>query len=352
MKKIINNYPKGYNELRNIVKNNSDNFVHVKDIFQYGLHLYRVITKKGYHPFFKGMFYYPFLKQHKAQFFNSINLGPQSWDVYFETTLPRLGDAPKWLEYLCVKQLASNKCENLYAISNCAKKLQIAKIENQYPKFAHKIIPKISIKYPPQKKIIKNYDDKNLPKNKLIFTIVGSDFFRKGGRETLQVFNDLIPIYPELQLNIISTLNFGDYASKTTEVDYNNAKAIIKNFPDNISHYTKLPNEQVLELLVNSHVGLLPTWGDSFGYSVLEAQAAGCPVISTNIRALTEVNSDEIGWLIKLDLDKNFNPILGDKLEREQVSNIIAENLKTILIEIVSNKSIIKQKAELLLHEK
>jgi glycosyltransferase involved in cell wall biosynthesis len=352
MKKIINNYPEGYAELRNIVKENSDNFLRVKDIFQYGLHLYRKLTKKGYHPFFKGMFYYPLLRNHKAQFFNTINLGPQYWDVYFETTLPRLGDAPKWLEYFCVKKLASNKCENLYAISECAKKLQVVKIENQYPKFASKIIPKISVKYPPQKKLIKSYNDKNLSHDKIIFTIIGSDFFRKGGREILRVFNDLIPIHPELHLNIISTLNYGDYASKTTVKDYNNATAIIANYSNNITHYTKLPNKHVLELLINSHVGLLPTWGDSFGYSVLEAQAAGCPVITTNIRALPEINSDEIGWVIKLNLDKNLNPIIDDNIERESVSNIISENLKKILIDIVSDKTIIKQKAELLINEK
>lgn len=43
-----------------------------------------------------------------------------------------------------------------------------------------------------------------------------------------------------------------------------------------------IPNEQVLEILKNAHVGFLPTIADTFGYSVLVMQASGCPVVNNN----------------------------------------------------------------------
>lgn len=348
MEKIINNYPNGYNEKRNIIKGNAENFLHVKDIFQYGLHAYHFLTKRSYHPFFKGMFYYPFKIKSKAQFFNTINLGGQSWDVFFETTLPRLGQVPKWLERYCMNKLASTKCENIYAISECAKNLQAQKVIKEYPELADKIISKMTIKYPPQRKLINSYGDKKLPKNKLIFSLVGSDFFRKGGKEVLTAFTHLIKNNPELHLNIVSTLNYGDYASKSTIEDYNYALRIINEHNQNISLYESIPNNKVLEILVNSHVGLLPTFGDTFGYSVLEAQAAGCPVISTNIRALTEINNNDIGWIINLELDDNLNPILNPENMKIKACRLIVSELIKTISEIIQNKSIIIKKSELI----
>ncbi len=45
-------------------------------------------------------------------------------------------------------------------------------------------------------------------------------------------------------------------------------------------------------------IGMLPSYADTYGFSVLEAQA-GNAVITTDIRALPEVNNPAVGWLIK-----------------------------------------------------
>ena len=62
-----------------------------------------------------------------------------------------------------------------------------------------------------------------------------------------------------------------------------------------ISYVPKLTNNETLELMKKSHIGLLPTYADTYGYSVLEFQAAGCPVITTNVRALPEINNNNLG---------------------------------------------------------
>jgi glycosyltransferase involved in cell wall biosynthesis len=78
-------------------------------------------------------------------------------------------------------------------------------------------------------------------------------------------------------------------------------------------------------------VGLLPTWADSYGYSCLEFQACGCPVISTDVRSLPEINNDKCGWVISIP--KN-NTGLDAKLDTEQDRLDFSNHLSKKLVEI------------------
>lgn len=303
------NYPEGYNEKRNFINPLKGKIAFKKqlDLFQILLHLWFKFTGKGYHPFFKGLFFNPFINRNKTfRFFNTILIGKNPWQATFETTLPRLGNAPAWIYKLAVKQLRKDNCTAIYAMSQCAYNMQVEYMKNNWPRYANAIISKMSVKHPYQAPLIEKYEDKPLNNSKIIFTLTGGDFFRKGGMEVLKAFDQLIPDYPQLHLNIISSLNYGDYATHTTIDDQIEAKRIIASHQQNITHYNSLPNEKVLEIYKASHIGLLPTWADSYGYSVLEAQAAGCPCITTDIRALPEINNDEIGWIIELT-EKVYN---------------------------------------------
>ena len=134
--------------------------------------------------------------------------------------------------------------------------------------------------------------------------------------------------------------------SKTNSKDKDLAEKLVSG-NTNIKYYKTLPNNKVLELLKNSHIGLLPTYADTYGYSVLEAQAAGCPVISTNIRALPEINNNEAGWIIEVPKDKNGNAILKTPEDRKELSSIIEQELYRIIKdEIIPNPEIIKKKGE------
>ena len=63
-------------------------------------------------------------------------------------------------------------------------------------------------------------------------------------------------------------------------------------------------NEDVLALLRDAHVLLLPALAETYGYAVLEAQACACAVVSTNVRALPELNGPDHGWVIDLALQR------------------------------------------------
>ncbi len=109
----------------------------------------------------------------------------------------------------------------------------------------------------------------------------------------------------------------------------------------------------MLELAKKSHVGLLPTLGDTFGFSTLEMEAAGCPVITTDREARPEIVDDMCGWLIGTQ-DMKF--IHGEDEgiytheDVEQASEVIADRLKNILQHILEDNSVIEQKAVNALH--
>ena len=344
MKQIITNNPNGYNEKRNIFSRYTANFVYKKDVFDLGLKIAHKLTQKGYQPFWKGLYYNIKDQNTECVFFNTINLGKNPWRVYFETKLPRLGKAPKFVYDMAVKRLVKDNCKEIIAISHCTYNLQLEYIKSTYPKYYDVIKEKMVIKLPPQRPLIEDYSEKLLSQEKIVFTLVGADFFRKGGKEILQVVNELIPLFPQIQLNIVSSLNYGDYASRTTKDDCNESLQMIQKNHKNICHYISLPNSEVLELFKNSHVGLLPTWADSFGYSVLEAQAAGCPVITTDIRALPEINNDELGWIIKVQKNNSNDADISSQEKREIFSEKLQNKLFMIIIEILNNPDMIKEK--------
>ena len=78
----------------------------------------------------------------------------------------------------------------------------------------------------------------------------------------------------------------------------------------------------MLELLSGSHIGLLPSFAETYGYVVLEMQAAGVPVVTTDIRAFSEVNPDECGWRIRTPT--GVSKVSGQKADYSKQYSILA----------------------------
>lgn len=343
--KLIGTSYLNYPQKRNFadLKYGSYTFVEVKDVFRRFTNVAFYFIGKIYAPL-QFLFFHSSNRRIEAyHFFNTISFNNKPWIVTFETSIPRLGSSPRFLYRLTAKRLAHKSCKRIIAISECTAAIQRAYLENAFPEIAAEIDRKLMILHPAQPLLLKEYEAKDI-NDKIVFTLIGADFFRKGGKEVLLVFDKLITEGKPVHLNIISSLNYGDYASHSTKDDFNYANEIINKHPYSISHYCSLPNEQALKVLLNSHVGLLPTYADTYGYSVLEAQAAGCPVITTNVRALTEINDNETGWVINLPLDNNFNALLKTQFERKHVSDIITRELKLVIDSVLIDPTIINRK--------
>lgn len=270
---------------------------------------------------------------------NSISASSIPWISTFSHYLPRWNMTSRFGMGL----LAGKACRKLIAISSFAFMYQDALLE-RYPVHRESIRQKMLIVHPAQSPLISSVEEKQPEKDVVVCTMVGSDFFRKGGLEILQATERLAKMDYPIRVNIVSSLDAWDYASHAGAEEVRLAEQIIARLPGFVRHYRVLPNADVLQLLVNSHVGLLPTYDDIYGYSVLEAQAAGCPVISTDICALPEINNDDIGWLIRVPKDTFGIAYRKRDAQRQRLSREIEEQMFAHLRSICDNPGIAKEK--------
>ena len=276
-------------------------------------------------------------------FFNGLSLGRKPWFSTFETYLPRWGSyGGQRLEW-GLKLMAGSACKGLFALSDCTARFQEAFLAD-FPAYRDEVMAKVSVLHPPQPLLLEDFSTKNTSPDFIDCCLVGADFFRKGGLETLRVMDRLIAEGLPLRLYIVSAMNTGDYASRAGPADLAEAQRLIQKHPGRIFHHERLPYAGVLDLFRACDVGLLPTWADTYGYTVLEAQAAGCPVITTNVRALPEINPESAGWQLEMPLDERGNAVIGSEPERRAFSNSLEEQLDGCLREVAGLPAEIKRR--------
>ena len=330
----------GYNEKRHFL----DHSLGVAPVWDFSALVEKLIfrlTKVGYRPTWKSFFFRPF-DQRVFLGFNTIRIDGGPFLVFFETTLPRVSKKRFLLVYLERRALKSSNCLGLVAISHCAKNLQLTQ---------HGTQKEITVLHPPQKILVaKGKDSRWTETGPIRFCFVGRDFARKGGIELLRAFDKLNQM--NWHLTIVSSLSIDDYASQYTKEEQRvlkqEVREILDRRTDQIDWRQSLPNEKVLSIMKTSHVGLLPTWHDTYGYSVLEFQASGCPVISTDIRALPEINNNSCGWVIPIGekFDARISP-LRLKRQRKAFSKDLTNSLMTLFEEILASpRALLQEKAE------
>ena len=295
-------------------------------------------------------------------FFNCINLGKHSkWVISVESGVPwpvsvtrcvESEDADlssiaqdKYVERR-IKALANSNCLGLLALSHCTENIQ-REIIKQFPQYESIIAKKMITLLPPQKLIIGDVLEKGvtwIEEEPLTFIYVGSDFYRKGGRETVLVLSELHKRY-SFKLILISSMAVDEKRYMRKENDEKESKCLIEKNKDWIEYYDRLPNTEVLEKMKKAHVCLLPTWMDTFAYSVLEAQACGTPVISTSLRALTEINNENVGWLIDVPVNRLNNPLHLTREQQDVFSEKLLNGLRDKLEYVLQHREEIKDKA-------
>lgn len=294
-------------------------------------------------------------------FFNTINFSEKTpWVVSVESGVPwplnvircvESADADlssiKTDRYIekCMHYLSLPNCKGLLALSECSQRIQF-EIIKQFPQYEYQIRQKLITLSPPQELLVRSVQEKNISYNAPItFIFIGRDYFRKGGRETVQVLSKLHKKY-DFRLILISDLRVDEPKYFRTNHDIEDAKTLINANLDWIEYHAFLPNEKVLEKIKSSHVALLPTWMDTYGYSLLECQACGTPVITTSLRALTETNRSECGWLVDVPVNKLNNPIHNTVEERNRFSDQLLNGLENCLEEILEHPEQISLKAK------
>ena len=110
---------------------------------------------------------------------------------------------------------------------------------------------------------------------------------------------ELIKKFPELKLQIVG-------GGELTEKE----KMLLKNkIPNSYEYYCNLSNKE-LNLMYNEAKYLLyPSLYEGFGVPVVEAQAAGCPVVCCNVSSLPEVAGDAALYITGKNIEEDLGLI-------------------------------------------
>jgi glycosyltransferase involved in cell wall biosynthesis len=254
---------------------------------------------------------------------------------------------PRWNVHSTtgLRTLAGGSCRRIIAMSSWAFNHQKSFLE-AHPDLRDVVTAKMTTLHPAQESLIASYDAKPLGGEVRRFTYVGRAFFLKGGMEVLLAFERLLGRGYPVHLTVVSDLECGDYLTRSTPDDQVRARSLMDRMGGACTYHASLPNAGVLQLLRESHAGLLPTLIDTYGYSVLESQAAGCPVITTDGCALPEINNSEVGWLIPVEKDPHGIARVRTPAERASFRENVVENLVRIVADICDRPGSLRQKGE------
>ncbi len=287
--------------------------------------------------------------------FNRVCLHDRNrWVATFEKTFPEYFSGETEINYRLMRRqlplLLSDKCIAILPMSKWAYNYELWLLSQ----FANKeeisqIKRKMTVLYPPQDLLITREEltQKFVNIQKVKFLYVGSQMKRKGGAEVLKVFQELYPKYSNFSLVFIGNLdgNYNNfYLDEKERIEIQN----IIQHANWLEYHERVSNEEVLKLAKRAHVGLLPSMGDTFGFSVLEMQACGCPVITTDRQALPEINNDQCGWIIDT---RDTELLHGDDFahytrnEVNDLSDRINKRLLHIISMIMDDPGALREKA-------
>ena len=78
-----------------------------------------------------------------------------------------------------------------------------------------------------------------------------------------------------------------------------------------------VPRQLVSTVALDYDFFLLPTLGENFGYVILEAMAAGCPVIVSDQTPWRHLAEQKVGWALPLDEIRLWRSVLQQCVDME-----------------------------------
>lgn len=317
-----------------------------------------------YNPILKKIFHtyevYPPLFQNKIEAyhtFNTIMLTNKPWCVTFETFIPRAEklyginhhdsfDAKgTFLMHKVMERLAMDNCKKMIAYTKCNLRLQL-EMNKLFPDLTDVLNKKTIYLACPQTL----FTDKpqTIVPQKVKFFFMGRDFVRKGVPEVILALHEIRKRRSDFELHLITDIThrqnyaFNDF--QDTLDDMGKYKKMIAESSDWIFLHKPMPYADCINLMKSCHVGLLTTWADTLGFSALDMQAAGLPVVSTNVRAQPEINP--CGWMVKLPVNYANEVGLKSCSQKDKVREMFIGQLIGIFCNILNNKEEIVLRSE------
>lgn len=272
-------------------------------------------------------------------FFNKVSFSRTPWVSTFESFIPRHAKPGRAM----VRTITRPACAQLIAMSDRARRVEEARLE-RFPDLRDEVLSKVVVIHPPQATALGSMTEKAPVGDRIRLILVGHLFFLKGGLEVLRVVDRLLQAGAPLHLTVVSRLDIGDHVTHSGPADREEALRLMGRHPQHIVHHPTLPNAQVLQLFRESDIALLPTYHDSYGYSVLEGQAHGCPAVTTNVAALPEINDPSSGWMLEMPVDAIGDAPWRSREGRARMSRLMEDQLEAHIQEMVRRPELIRIK--------
>ena len=236
---------------------------------------------------------------------NRVPLGPTPFVIGFESHLPRSwGQEHTGAYRVLMDALLSPGCRRIVAISKAAE-LTFLHQHEANPRI-EELRSKLIVRYPnvviPE---MQEWFDPAAKLDRLRILFVGGHFARKGGCVAVRLAEKARNAGLPIDVTVISSLTCGGgiWTDPLREEFFTPYLKLLDQ--PNVTLIRGAPNAKVLEIASQSHLSLLTTFGDTFGYSAFEGMMCYTPVIATAVSALPEFINDENGVLLPLETNRD-----------------------------------------------
>lgn len=233
--------------------------------------------------------------------FNRVPMvGPTPFVIGFESHLPRAFGREDGLVFKTLtKRLLSPQCRRIIPMSQAAKATFLEQHKNN-PRL-DEIKAKMVVRLPsiilPE---MEDWFDPNAKLDELRLLFVGGHFARKGGMVGVKIAEKARAAGLPIHVTVVSVLDCTAHWTDPSRPEFFEPYLKLLDAP-NVTLYKGAPNAKVLELSKNTHMSLLPTLGDTFGYSAVEGMSRFAPVIATSVTALPEFIDNDNGVMLPLE---------------------------------------------------
>lgn len=112
------------------------------------------------------------------------------------------------------------------------------------------------------------------------------------------------------------------YGPKEDSEYWQECRTIIDQLPAHIrvEYCGTVAHEEVLRVLTQHHLFFLPTYGENFGFVIVEALLAGCPVLISDQTPWRDLRTKGVGWELPLAERQRFREILQTCIDMDQAA--------------------------------
>ena len=250
-------------------------------------------------------------------------LNPQAFSVKKYKKLAFLVFAKIFKLYKSVEFHATNEVEAEYI----RKRISIKNKVLVAPNLPRKLKPNYFIKR-----------DKKQNELKLITTARISK--EKGTLKTIRALSDIFNY--DIVLDLYGTI----YDKPYWEI----CKESILKLPPNIkvNYKGSIEGDAVIDTLSNYHFFIMPSEGENFGHSILEALLSGCPVLISDMTPWRSLEAKKIGWDISLSQPEKFTAAIEAAAQMDQETYTEwSQAAHNFAKEFCNNEAVLKANKEL-----